>query len=794
MPSFRDASDMQPLWSRAAQAPLCACRACTHVSGTAIRRTTTAVHRRRKPEFAEVFTAFYTTILGTAAVLDARYKAGRRRELDRKIEETRRSLAHLREVASSPSSSSSSSPPAFQDDTEDSSPPARRPFVMRPPAPRNAIEALKSICKMDDSLARHHRSMRQLRFFLRTIHRTYDPEETLGNRYADYLGSNLDAIDAAIQQEAMEDGSTTREPLTTVQFEKYHGMINRMVDKLIIQSYYDELPQDPDRARKGLESLDSAWTAIRMLRSEGYPRYNHPAVDPVAAKQQQDQLTNMIRTLFDEWDKDKQKAKPKFQVAKICYNLLVCPFPPNIYHYNLLLLGFSRKNMHNLNDIVAESLLEDSRLRPTTQTIVCLLLHYRRKRDIHGFYGIIRRMTAIDNRGMLIRRKWHEDVVNISTLREWARRPEVLTSLKANWVIELPSRTQDIYEALVSGLLSFGRVKDAVKVFVGSLQERVGTSVELFIYMLKYCLYRLDVAAADILLRGLIDNAEVMVSLIFRSNCPRRLAEHLYPILNMGKPPSWPFSQERAQVMWYSGTLAISPEDRGRIRLLTTAMFIRQTETQLSRVQFILRRMKRMLEFDNPLIRTSIALRGISEYNEIKGHHQYLAGRLLKHQALLKVSRTLERYTRDMRTGNIRAIYHRAIPVLERTLPHLAKAGGHEWMERLEEIHVVADEWFRYRIVRMPGVDNEARRLMAQAELALFIGQRLWDDTWRHLPQGVRWKHLNLESIEGQMNDSDDGEGQRRYEQPSEEGGLWPKTEANAVWATGPGSLAVRVS
>ncbi|KAF3765459.1 hypothetical protein M406DRAFT_257757, partial [Cryphonectria parasitica EP155] len=426
--------------------------------------------------------------------------------------------------------------------------------------------------------------------------------------------------------------------MTSIQFEKFHDMVNSMVDRLIAQSYYDELPGDPDKARRNLNSLDSAWTAIRMLRSEGYPRYNHPSVDPAGSKQSRDQLGDMIRNLFATWDEGKA-AKPKFQVAKICYNLLVCPHPPSIHHYNLLLAGFMRKKMHNLADIVTESLLEHSRLRPTTQTIVCLLIHYRQKKDIHGFYNIIRRMTAIDNRGLLIRRRWYADVVKIPALHQWANKPEVTTSLKANWVIERPGRSQDIYEALVSGLLSFGRVKDAVKVFIGSLQEGVGTSVELFTYLLKQCLYTIDVSAADILVRGLIDNTSLVVSLILRSNCPRRLAEQLYPILNMGKPPSWPFSKERAQMAWSSAVTAVSPQDKGRIRLLTTALFIRQAETQLSRLHKAIYRASYMLGVEHAVQRTTIALCGITELNELQRHHQRVAARLLKHQSLLKMTR-----------------------------------------------------------------------------------------------------------------------------------------------------------
>lgn len=711
-------------------------------------------------------TACYTTILSTAAVLDAHYKYGRRHELDGKIKGARRCLARQLEFHSLVRHE--------YVDVEDRTPPMRH-------TPLGAIEALNSICKMEESIERHVASNKNLYDFLRTIHRTYDPEEKLGNRYVDYLGQNLDVVDDAVQEEAEARATEGRQPLTNTQFEMYHAMVNRLVDKLIIQSYYDEFPEDPERARRNLESLDSAWTAIRMLRSEGYPRYNHPSFEPVAAREQEDKLNNMIRLLFDEWNVDKRKAKPKFQVAKICYNLLVCAYPPSIYHYNTLLLGFTRKSHYNLTDIVVESLLHDSRLRPTTQTIVCLLLHYRRKRDMSGFYNIIRRLMAIDNRGMLIRRKWYEDVLKYPILRPWASSPQVTTSLKANWVIERPARNQDIYEALVSGLLAFGRIKDAAKVFVASLQERIGTSVELFIQLLKQCLYQLDAPAAEIVLQGLIDNAEVTVSLFIRDNCPTKLAEHLYPIVNMGKPPSWPLSEARANMAWYSRTMGPLPEELPKVRILTTAMFIRQTHNHLRRLNEVYRRMRRILDVDHPEARSSIVLLGISELNELMRHYKYLAGRLLKHQALLKVANTLQTITWDLGPGNVAAVYHRMVSLLEKALPRPAKHGGYEKTERLEEISRITDGWIKYRISRMQGIRSDAQRLMIAAELALLMGRRLRSDVRRLVPdEGVTWKTLDLS-----MTDITIEEEKRDDSQGPDEADLWPKEKAPVVWATG---------
>lgn len=770
---------MQSLWSRAAQAQphICTCKTCADVFPIVAiiapppLLSTLAPRRRslRKPH--SLSKARYASSLSGVAVQTSLSEDQRRYRLVKSIWLTSEEQQTQRKQAVAATLS-----PTRWRDTERTPLPA-----MRLRAPLSGIEALNSICKMSETLERHQGSKHRLYSFLRHIHRTYDPLEQLGNRYASYLGPNFAGVDAALRQEmADEKKHKDREPLSPGQFEKYHAMVNNMVDRLIAQSYYDELPNNPERARFKLESLDSAKTAIRMLRSEGYPSYNHPSVNPTMTTEARDQLADMLRGLFEKWSTE-DIPKRKFQVAKICYNLLVCSVPPGIHHYNILLLGFMRHKMYNLVEIVVHSLLEESRLRPTTQTIVCLLLYYRQKQDIQGFYNIIRRMMAIDNRGMLLRRRWYEDVVRIPALHQWAKQPEVTTSLKANWVIERPARSQDIYEALVSGLLGLGRVKDAAKVFVGSLQEKIGTSVELFIYLLKQCLYTLDVSAADILLRGLIDNTSVVVSLILRSDCPRRLAEQLYPILNMGKPPSWPFSEERAQMSWTSGTMVVGPEDRGRIRHITTALFIRQAETQVRRLETVIRRAMYMLRVAHPEARTAVALCAISELNELQRHHQKVAAKLLKHQALLRVTRLLESRTWDISPGRVEAIHGRVVGMLEEYMPHAPKPGGYGRWEDIAEISEVADYWLRYRISKIEGDRGDARRLLLEAELALVVGQRVRRDALRVLLAETAWYSVTSDAAQELAAHQRDLVGFEEEEDVAEEQGLWPKAEKGAL-------------
>lgn len=752
---------MQSLWSRAAEAPFRFSRVHTQ---SAIRRATKCGLPLTN---SEKFTPAYTTETGSAAELDARYSDDIRNSQVANVRETQGRRPHKKlDILIS------------RQDVD-----SRK---MRPRASLTALEALNSICDTEEALDRYAPTGRNFNKFLRSLHRLYDPEDKIGSGYVDHLGANLAAVQLAVDQAQMQDdGTAGREPMTRIQFEKFHAMINKMVDRLISESYYVEFPNDPERAQRNLESLDSAWTAIRMLRSDGYPRYNHPSIDPETTKQARDQLADKLRALFDAWGVDRA-AKPKFQVAKICYNLLVCPVPPSIHHYNLLLVGFLQKAHYSLGDIVIHSMLEDSRLRPTTETLVCLLVHYRKKRDIKGFYRIIRRMMALDNRGMLIKRRWYEDVVRIPVLRQWARQAEVTTSVPANWVIELPSRGQGVYEALVSGLLGFGRVKDAVKVFVGSLQEGMGISVDLFIYMLKQCLYTLDTPTADILSRGLLDNVDVVVSLLLRDNCPHRLTEHLYPVLNLGEPPSWPMSEARAKMIWNSRTLATSAQDSDRAHRIQTAMFIRHTETYLSRLEKRVRLVSQMSLAMSPVERFVIANYCVGKLHRLQERQTQLSETLLKHQTLQNTVRMLEQRTWDLGSPEMLAEAHKRVSgVLGDSLRRPTRAESFEQRARFEEIMTVTDDWFHYRISKTRGIISDQRRLMLYAELRMITARRLMLAAFwlLRVPADLGWRSLDITEPSVQAVDGLEPQGEvGRKEAPTAEGGLWPRAEADAVF------------
>lgn len=85
---------MQSLWIRAAQTRCtCNCTFCHSTTSALSRRTTAASVRRLR--FSDVFTAFYSTVLASAAVADIGWKEAKRDELQKLIRDARDDLKAL---------------------------------------------------------------------------------------------------------------------------------------------------------------------------------------------------------------------------------------------------------------------------------------------------------------------------------------------------------------------------------------------------------------------------------------------------------------------------------------------------------------------------------------------------------------------------------------------------------------------------------------------------------------------------------------------------------------------------
>lgn len=319
----------------------------------------------------------------------------------------------------------------------------------------------------------------------------------------------VDEVLLAEEAEAQEAPSLGREAFTEHHMGRITEMVNKLVDDLLKVAYTRSEAEAPG-TNPAPESLDSADTLIRLLRSDGYPRYTFAQLNPgqvITTRAQMDKLNKEILSKFHAPYRVRN-------VAKICYNLLVCPFPPSMETYNTLIWGFTQLGEHELAWVVVESFLYHSHLKPTQGTMLCLLQHFRLKRDILGFFEIIKRMIGKDPRGIgLMRKKATDPVGKFFLLRQAAGSADDV-ALIDNYLVVRAKLSRPVLETITEGLIDFGMLQQAAKVVVVCLNQGFVMKSNILSRLLHACIEILDRAAATYIIQGFLAHINQATSLI----------------------------------------------------------------------------------------------------------------------------------------------------------------------------------------------------------------------------------------------------------------------------------------
>jgi hypothetical protein len=509
--------------------------------------------------------------MATAAVLDARQKDRRRRVLDAQIDEARSKLAvlleqsHARDLAQIVKSP----PPSFYDGSLE------------------ALDVLKYICNIRPEFLlevepKHQSRARALKRLRMDLGISWDVRETVGT-------STLVKCEEILALEKTNPNVPRREPRTERQMAKTTDMINHLVDLLLTEAYWQSEAEAPN-SHPSLDSPDSARTMIRLLRSEGYPRYNHPDVDLNETAESRARLNETNLSILADWVRPYRER----YVAKICYNLLVCGVPPAIENYNALILGFARLGEHALAQAVVDSFLYKSHLKPTEGTFLCLLHHYRLKKDIVGFWGLLRRLFGHDPRGIGLRRRTGEEIRRIDNFRRWAE--ETGVTAVNGYFVERAELTQNLVEAMMEGLIDFRMLREAAKLVVICLQEGWQVGSELLARLFYACINSLDASAARILIQGLLDNIGQASCMILGPGAVEpSMVRQLRHLLNICQATSLPGTAEFHPWLW------AGPSSSTRLRHLATAIWIRETWNNSRIMTSRLKRAKQALHEQRPL-------------------------------------------------------------------------------------------------------------------------------------------------------------------------------------------------
>ncbi|KAK2019048.1 pentatricopeptide repeat domain-containing protein [Colletotrichum eremochloae] len=507
---------MQALWSRAGQARHCGCKACFNAAGGMMRQSATRA-TQRKPTFSEMFTACYTSIMGTAAVLDAKRKDERRKDLDRQLEEARAEFAKLMENA-----------PADTLETV----PAGNIANRYKGALRDHKKQKSEIAEFFDSLGRTQTWSRAPPRSpeVETIWAEYGLEPTKKAMRA-LLGTDYVLLDRLLVEDETLRDVQHRAPKTIRQMRAAEDNVQQLVSSLlhgkavIGSGDSKKIRRELDKAKHGDCDTQHLQQEVTALRQRNYPHYERE-VDSGALKKCSADLNGSLRSIFEA----AQPSNSRSTIMKVCHNLLVSSQPPTIHTYNTLIKGFDATGLHSLASSVVKSLFQ-SKLEPTQGTLVCLLNHFKEMNDSGNFNNVIERMTGRDCRGMQIRRKLIDEVLTEPLLQKWALSKDVVATKK--YVIERAWFDTQVFAAIVEGMLSFRCLRNAVDTVAFGLKLGFTFSLRTMSQVLDQCVRALDPKAALGVLRAFATQPK-LVEAVFSRECEQTyLAQRIQNLLDI---------------------------------------------------------------------------------------------------------------------------------------------------------------------------------------------------------------------------------------------------------------------
>ncbi|KAH9224511.1 hypothetical protein DL95DRAFT_378128 [Leptodontidium sp. 2 PMI_412] len=461
---------MQVLWSRAAQAKTsCSCRSCLHTATNLARRTTTAVGKRRV-RVSDVVTACYSTILATAAVADMRRKEERRNEWDRVIAEARDGTSTLELSSGRPD----------QIDATDT----------------NVSTVFISNRKMSTS------NFKPIALGTPTT----GPESALEIKLRK-IGSRLEDEFCFVGEEP-DPELPSREPMNPLHLEKTQEMIARLAYKFLTASKIfsadpflggEDIQQQTLQMKERLQALMDGFSNL--------PSYEWNDIDEVY--DERDALNRSLHTLCRNTVAN-DRASINLMLAKVSYNLLVSTSPPSRVTYNILLAEFIRLGKPGLAQIVVNSFMHDSELKPSRTTVRLILDHYRTKGDPHGYRSILLRMRAtrktdpelrFDRPDMRIKKRELKDL-HKPAIQEWALGSKTIHRNSA--LHEKTPRDAAVFDSQIKGCLQFQGLTAATRQIRSAFREGHHVHQDTLCSVIRACLDQANFSIGLKIIRNII--------------------------------------------------------------------------------------------------------------------------------------------------------------------------------------------------------------------------------------------------------------------------------------------------
>ncbi|KAI6781788.1 uncharacterized protein J7T54_004954 [Emericellopsis cladophorae] len=449
---------MKTLWQRAKQAHSCGCRACSTVARGASKRVTTP---RRKATFAEIFTAAYSSVFASAAIVDSIRKDERRRDLDRQLDEARRDLAALREQGSGRRAKG----------VDNMS--AQSSISLLTDEQMHAIwQAMKGIWKAGASAGHLQPAEAQ-----RHRHLVHVYLNGRGFPIDSRNANTSEQLELALLAEESEHASSPRDPEEPAHMEKFGESIGSLVGRLLRQvEFVEEGACSP--------SFDEATSVLRT----SHHQYGYRSCNPAAAAANLKALNKANQTAINDVN-----AGVKEKVGRVCYNLLVSAFPPDMNIFNTLIAGFDKDPAtRKLSGQMVDFFFTKSLLKPTPCTFAAILHHYSVTGQHEQFFRTMACICGSDaTTGAKLMRRKVKDLRKSRELQAWAA-DEQQRSTHSGYVWQHASLNMIVVEEMLSGLLRLGSFDKAMEILTVALQAGVRLASRIVKQTLDECLEALD--------------------------------------------------------------------------------------------------------------------------------------------------------------------------------------------------------------------------------------------------------------------------------------------------------------
>lgn len=167
-------------------------------------------------------------------------------------------------------------------------------------------------------------------------------------------------------------------------------------------------------------------------------------------------LYSALVRLNKRWGPD---SNLELVVAKICYNLLICTAPPDMAMYNLLLEIFTNRKLPQLGQVIVDSFLYESRFRPNHNTLRLMYLHYTEKGDLEGFEAIQKRMNAVGGKDLRVKRRpvWEAQK---NFVARWIASKNVMW--RGSFIHEVFEPNPAIHDTMMKGFIKLRAIQKSV--------------------------------------------------------------------------------------------------------------------------------------------------------------------------------------------------------------------------------------------------------------------------------------------------------------------------------------------